>query len=291
MKIAVASGKGGTGKTTVAVNLALSIPDRPLYYFDCDVEEPNAHIFLKPEFKKSEPLGIMVPKVDFTRCDYCGMCADACEYSAILVARQKLMVFEELCHGCYACQIVCKPHKDAITMVLRETATLEEGPARDGIYLVHAKLHLGEPMPTPVIAQLKKRIPDEGIAIIDSPPGNSDSMVEAVIDADFVILATEPTPFGLHDLKIAVDTLRRMDLPMGIVVNRSDLGTRDLWEYAEKENIPILLEIPFRREIAEAYSNGVPIIDVLPEYKEKFANMFNNITKLINPKGVQDKNA
>ncbi len=286
MRIAVASGKGGTGKTTVAVNLALSIEKKPIYYFDCDVEEPNAHIFLKPEFNNTEPLGIMVPRVDFTRCDYCGMCADACEYSAILVARKKLMIFDELCHGCYACQIVCKPHKDAITMVLRETAKLEEGPAKSDIHLVHAKLNLGEPMPTPVIAQLKKRIPGEGITIIDSPPGNSDSMVEAVIDSDFVILATEPTPFGLHDLKIAVDTLRRMNLPMGIVVNRSDLGDRELWKYSEDENIPILLEIPFDRKIAEAYSKGVPVVEALPQYREKFVQLFESIEEFVN-KGME----
>ena len=280
MIISVASGKGGTGKTTVAVNLALSI-DGEVHYFDCDVEEPNGHIFLKPQFTHTEPLGIMVPRVDFDKCDYCGMCADACEFSAILVARKKLMVFDELCHGCYACQIVCKPHKDAITMVLHQTAVLEEGTAKNGIHFVHGKLNLGEPMPTPVIAQLKKRLPDSGTVIIDAPPGNSDAMVEAVIDTDFAILVTEPTPFGLHDLKLAVDTVKKLGVPMGIVVNRADLGDRELWDYASAEGIPILMEIPFDRRIAEAYSRGIPMVEVIPEYKDKFRELYEKINSLV----------
>jgi len=282
MKIAVASGKGGTGKTIISTSLALSLAtDKNVHYFDCDVEAPNGHIFLKPDIIKEEKLGIDVPKVNLDKCDYCGACADACEFSAILVARNKIMVFNELCHGCYACQMVC--HVDAINMEMHSTAIYREGNAGN-IHFVEGRLNLGEPMPTPIISKIKNLLPKEGLVIIDSPPGNSDSMVEAVIDTDFVLLVTEPTPFGLHDLKLAVDTVKLMNIPMGIVANRADLGTKDLWDYAKKENIPVLMEIPFLRKVAEGYSTGIPLVDVIPEYREQFKVLYKKIESLVSEK-------
>ena len=283
MKIAVASGKGGTGKTIISTSLALSLSEQydNVHYFDCDVEAPNGHIFLKPEYSEEKPLGIDVPVVDFNKCDYCGACAEACEFSAILVARKKLMVFNELCHGCYACQLVC--HADAINMEMHQTAVYKKGHAGK-INFVEGRLNLGEPMPTPIIANLKKMLPKDGIVIIDSPPGNSDSMVEAVIDTDFVLLVTEPTPFGLHDLKLAVETVKLMNVPMGIIANRADLGTKELWEYAKEEDIPVLMEIPFLREIAEGYSRGVPLVEVKPELKKDFIKLYEKINTIVGAK-------
>ena len=250
MILAVASGKGGTGKTTVATNLAVTMARRggTTCYLDCDVEEPNGHIFLKPQITKSTLVGVPVPEVDMDRCTGCGKCGEICRYSAIVCINEKVLTFPELCHGCGGCALVCP--EEAISEVLREVGTVEEGMS-ENVRFVQGRLRVGEAMSPPLIREVKKRVPWEGVAVVDVPPGTSCPVIEAVKDADFVILVTEPTPFGLNDLELAVAMVRELGLPMGVLINRSDVGDARVNEYCERENIELLLEIPDERRVAE----------------------------------------
>ena len=272
MIVSIASGKGGTGKTTIATNFAFSLKD--VQYMDCDVEEPNGHLFLKPRIQERIPVGIPVPRVDINKCTHCGMCAEACEYNAIVVVKDKVLIFPELCHGCGGCSYICPA--DAIEEVEREIGVIEKGEAGN-IEFIHARLNVGEPMAPPLIRSEKKLISSNKTVIIDSSPGTSCPVVESVKGSDFCLLVTEPTPFGLNDLKLAVGMARILGTPFGVVVNLSDIGNREVWKYCKKENIPILMEIPFHRKIAEAYSKGVPLIKEMPEYEEKFLKLYQGI--------------
>jgi len=272
MLISIASGKGGTGKTTIGTNLALSLENAQ--YIDCDVEEPNGHLFLKPEIKDRFSIGIPVPQVDESICTYCGKCAEICEYHAIIVIKDKVLVFPELCHGCGGCSYVCPV--DAIKEVKREIGVIEKGMAKN-IEFVHARLNIGEPMAPPLIREEKKYIDDHRTVIIDSSPGTSCPVVESVKGTDFCLLVTEPTPFGLNDLKLAVEMVRLLGIPCGVVVNSADIGNREVWNYCKKENIPVLMEIPFDRRIAEAYSKGIPLLKKIPEYRDKFLKLYQDI--------------
>ncbi|MCK5706828.1 MAG: ATP-binding protein [Candidatus Aureabacteria bacterium] len=284
MIISIASGKGGTGKTTIAVNLALSLSN--VQFIDCDVEEPNAHLFLKPEMNKKISACIPVPEVDEEKCTYCGKCKEVCAYNAFAVFKGNsdkdgsIIVFPHLCHGCGSCKLFCP--ENAIKEVDREIGIIEIGNAKD-IEFVHGKLNIGEPMAPPLIRQVKDHIKPEKTVIIDAPPGTSCPVVETVKASDYCILVTEPTPFGLNDLILAVEVLKKMKIPFGIVINRSDIGDNHTEEYCEKEKIPILMKIPFKREIAFAYSKGISIIEALPVWKENFQDLFSeikcNITK------------
>ena len=290
MIITVASGKGGTGKTTVAVSLALSlttdarntrIPTNPLMscnplYLDCDVEEPNAALFLKPVFEQRDEVGILIPEVDFDKCTYCGRCAEVCQYHAIAVVAQKVLVFPELCHGCGSCTLNCP--EGAIHEVLNVTGVIEMGRA-DSITFGQGVMNVGEAMAVPIIRQLKQRaIPSdtsEQVVILDASPGTSCPVVESMRGADFVLLVTEPTPFGLHDLRLAVEVARdELGLPVGVVVNRDGVGDRGVDEYCAAQDIPILMRIPLDRRIAEAYSEGRPLVEALPEYRERFRELY-----------------
>ena len=265
MKIAVASGKGGTGKTSVVVNLALSLGQAQV--LDCDVEEPNAHILLKPEVESVLPVEVLVPRILKDRCDYCGECARFCQYHALFVAGETALVFPELCHSCGGCSIVCP--RDAIVEGPRQIGRVYRGSTGD-VELVYGELEVGEPMAVPVIAAVKKHVREEGTVILDAPPGTACSLVETVYGSDFCLLVTEPTPFGLHDLKITVEVVRQLGVPLGVVVNFSGIGDRGVYDFCEEQHIPIMMEIPFDRRIAELYSEGVPFVEAMPEWRRRF---------------------
>ena len=288
MRIAVASGKGGTGKTTVATSLALSLAadqaqtDRapvPPLFLDCDVEAPNAHLFLKPAFDHRQNVGLLIPAVDETKCTHCGKCAEVCQYHAIAVLGQQVLVFPQLCHGCGSCTLMCPEH--AITEVPDVMGILESGSTSGGITLARGVMNVGEPMAMPIIRQLKKwATPQpEQIVIIDAPPGTSCPVVESVRGADFLLLVTEPTPFGLHDLRLAVQIGRELKIPLGVVINRDGIGDRGVEEFCRQESLPILLRIPFERAIAEGIAQGQPLIEIHPEYVAAFQNMFRQIAR------------
>jgi len=276
MIVSIASGKGGTGKTSVAVNMALSIENIQL--LDCDVEEPNDHLFLNPIVDQIEPIYSLVPKVDDELCDRCGECGRFCQYNALYVASDKVLVFPELCHSCGGCLLVC-PRK-AITEQRHKIGVLKRGSAK-GLELVWGELEVGEPMAVPIIREVKKSIGIYENVILDSPPGTSCPVIETISGSDFCILVTEPTPFGLHDLKITVEVLEQMNVPFGVIVNRADIGDRKVHEFCGEKGIPILLEIPFSRRIAELYSIGVPFSEVMPEWKKKFHAVFYEVEKLV----------
>jgi len=272
MKIAVASGKGGTGKTTVATNLALilSREGKGVRYLDCDVEEPNGHIFLKPQIQGTRSVAVPVPQVDLERCTGCGQCGQICEFSAIVCINKKVLTFPELCHGCGGCTLVC-PEK-AIFEMPWEVGVVEEGD-RNGIEFVHGRLRIGEAMAPPLIREVKRRLLDGGVSIIDVPPGTSCPVIEAIKGADFVLLVTEPTPFGLNDLKLAVEVVRALGIPFAVFLNRCDLGDDGVRRFCEEEEIAILGEIPEDRRIALAYSQGEMVVRAVPEYREVFQSL------------------
>ncbi|MEA2015823.1 MAG: ATP-binding protein [Actinomycetota bacterium] len=279
MIISVASGKGGTGKTTVAVNLALSLANTRL--IDCDVEEPNCHIFVKPDIESRRKVSIPIPQVNDDKCDGCGRCQEVCAYNAIAVVNKKVIVFPELCHGCGSCSYFC-PLK-AIDEKNKEIGIIEAG-RKGGTDFVHGRLNIGMMMSPPVIREVKKYIDKKKTVIIDAPPGTSCPVITAIKDTDFIILVTEPTPFGLNDLSLAIGVVKKLGIPSGVIINRSDLGNKKVENYCAEENIPVLMKIPFDRRIAEIYSGGDVIVEVLPEYKNKFRDLYKKIEAIINNK-------
>jgi MinD superfamily P-loop ATPase len=282
MIITIASGKGGTGKTTVAVNLALSLDNVQL--LDCDVEEPNVHLFLKPVIGRKKAATIPIPKVDEEKCTSCGLCAKFCAYHAIAVIpsssgkKATVLVFPHLCHGCGACALLCSA--GAISEIDKEIGVVEAGSARH-VSFAHGRLAIGEIMSPPVIRQVKALIDPASTVIIDAPPGTSCPVIASLRGSDACVLVTEPTPFGLNDLILAVEVTRKLKIPFGVVINRSDIGDSAVKEYCAVEGIPVLMEIPFSREIAVQYSAGVPAVDAFPEYREAFKELFRKIRGLI----------
>ena len=278
MIVYIVSGKGGTGKTTIAVSLALSLSN--VQFLDCDVEEPNAHIFLKPELYKQEKCYIPIPEIDESKCDFCGLCSRVCAYNALAVITPEkdrkghVLVFDQLCHGCGACSFLC-PRK-AITEVNKEIGVIESGHAEE-IEFAHGRLNIGAAMAPPIIRKLKRAINPNKTVVIDAPPGTSCPVVTTLTGSDFAILVTEPTPFGLNDLILMVEVIRKLKIPFGIIINRADVGDDKVRKYCNEQKIPILLEIPFKREIALAYSKGDALVTALPEYKKIFSDIFLNI--------------
>ena len=276
MIISVASGKGGTGKTTVATNLAFSL-GADVQLLDCDVEEPNAHLFLHPQIVDTENAYTPVPEIDEAKCTYCGKCVDICRFKAIAVLAQAVLIFPEMCHSCGGCVKVCP--ENAVTESKRELGVIERGSA-GGIEFVHGRLRVGEAMSPPLIKKVRSHIKPDKLNIIDAPPGTSCPVIAAMKNTDFVVMVTEPTPFGLHDLKLGIGAVKILGIPCGLVINRSDIGNDEVWKYAERENIPILMEIPFARRIAEAYSRGKLIVEEMPEWKSRFLELYESIKKL-----------
>jgi len=274
MRIAVASGKGGTGKTTVAVNLAISLAAKePIRFVDCDVEEPNAHLFLNPELSDREVVVKLLPEIDEATCTHCGACAEACEFSAIAVLGEEVLVYPEICHGCGRCRMVCPV--GAISEVPHELGVVEWGTAR-GFPFAHGLLNVGEAMATPIIHRLKENL-DERTAILDAPPGTGCPTIAALAEADVALLVTEPTPFGLHDLRAAVGVARSLDVPTLVVINRAGIGDTGVESYCRDEGIPIALSIPFDREIASLYSEGTALVDARPEWGRRFLDLASKI--------------
>ncbi len=284
MIISIASGKGGTGKTTVATNLARSLQEG-VRLLDCDVEEPNAHLFLHPEITETEEVTTFIPDVQEELCNGCKKCAEICRFRALTVIGGKVLVFPELCHSCYGCVEVCE--ENAILEGKRVLGVLESGNSGE-LGFSHGRLKIGEAMAPPLIKKVRTREKNTGTTIIDAPPGTSCPVIAAMYETDFVLLVTEPTPFGLHDLKLAVEAVKLLGIPHGLVINRADMGDRGVKEYAEKEDLPILMEIPFDRRIAEAYSTGKLIVEVMPEYKEHFRDLYNRIENLAGVPGGKE---
>ncbi len=276
MIISVASGKGGTGKTTIAVNLALSLGK--VQFLDCDVEAPNAALFLKPLIKEKHIVNLPLPQINEDKCDYCGKCAEVCEWNALAVLKDKVLLFPELCHSCGACWTLC-PQK-AIDHVDRELGIVEKGETGE-IQFIHGRLTVGEAVVPPLIKAVKREIEKDGLVIIDSAPGTACPAVEAVKGASFCLLVTEPTPFGLNDLKLAVEMVRGFDIPLGVVINRADVGDKEVEKYCRKEKIPVLMKIPLDRELAVLYSDGENIVNHRPEWKERFIDLFDKIKELV----------
>lgn len=278
MIISIASGKGGTGKTTVATNLAISLSKIDVTLLDCDVEEPNAHLFLRPQMELKETVTTPVPQIDEGKCTLCGKCSEICQFKAIVRIADTILTFTDLCHSCGGCMEVCP--SGAISETGRELGVIEKG-VKNGLKFIHGRLRVGEAMSPPLIKKVRKMAENSGLTIIDAPPGTSCPVISAMKDTDFVILVTEPTPFGLNDLKLAAGAVKILGIPCGLIINRSDMGDDKVKGFATDEGIPILMEIPFDRKIAESYSRGELIVESIPEYKKEFIDLYDNIKRIV----------
>ena len=271
MRIAVASGKGGTGKTTVAVNLALSLStEESIQFLDCDVEEPNAHLFLKPHFNTVLSLDKLLPQIDSDKCTRCGACVEACEFNALAIMGGNVMLYDSLCHGCGRCGLICPT--GAISEIPHQLGVVESGNAR-GFPFARGLLNVGETMATPIIHALKREIDSSRLAILDAPPGTGCPTIAALHEADVALMVTAPTPFGLHDLKAAIEVARTLNVPTAVVINRAGIGNDQVEKYCDGESIPIVLTIPFDRVIAETYAVGTPLVDAVPSWRKQFIEL------------------
>ena len=265
----------------VATNLAVSIGSN-VQLLDCDVEEPNSHLFINPVFEHTETITTPVPEVDESKCTLCGKCGEICQFKAIIVIGNTVLPFEELCHSCGGCMKVCP--EGAIKEKGRVLGIIQKG-RRNGLEFINGTLRVGEAMSPPLIRKVREYTRSDILTIIDAPPGTSCPVIASMKGADFVLLVTEPTPFGLHDLRLAVEAVRILGIPCGLLINRSDMGDDKVRTYAGQESIPIMMEIPFDRRIAEAYSRGELIVEHMPQWRERFIDLYQHIEKAIGNPG------
>jgi len=281
MKIAIASGKGGTGKTMVATSMAAALaPIHNIQMLDCDVEAPNAHLFLNPTINEIKPASIKIPTIDYEQCILCGQCVDICEFNALALLGDKIEVFEQLCHGCGSCSIHCPVN--AISETPRKIGELKFGMFNKNRPFSFGELTISEPMSTPIIRQLKANMKDDvEVTILDSPPGASCSVVATLHDADYVILVTEPTPFGLHDLKQMIGVISETGSLAGVIINRDGIGDSAVEDFLSKNSCSILMKIPYQENIAEGLASGKLLIDIIPDFKDAFLNLYEMIKEQI----------
>lgn len=279
MKIAFLSGKGGTGKTTLSNNLAALIPGATL--IDCDVEEPNSHIFMKPRIDKEDDLNIEYPVIDEEKCNACGECGRFCKYHALLCGKGLVIPLKEMCHSCGGCKLVCP--QGAISYQTRPIGKIYRGTSRENLSFVYGVLNVGELSGVKIINQVKEFVAKDRLVFIDSPPGTSCATVAAVEDSDYAIIVTEPTPFGVSDMKMVVEMLRKMKIPMGVIVNKAGMGDDEIYDYCKNENLTIVGEVPFYRSMAEAYSEGILSVDIPDStegsFRDLYQNLVNNLLK------------
>ncbi len=282
LTISVAAGKGGTGKTLISCSLAqalVRVYPNGVQVVDCDVEEPNGDILLHPEITNTEAVSILVPEVNLDLCNHCKQCAHVCEVGAIAAIGDTVLTFHDMCSGCGACAYVCPT--GAITEVPLPIGELAHGTTAEGIDFYQGRLDVGHQRATPVTNAAKDTISPDVISIVDAPPGTACPMQEAVDDTDYCILVTEPTPFGLANLREAVETCRRMEVPAGVVINRDRDEDEEMEEYIEEENLPVLMRVPERRDIAEAYSRGDTLVGATNEWQDDLLSMFETIAEAV----------
>lgn len=277
MIITVASGKGGTGKTTVAASLAHSLADS--VYLDCDVEEPNGHLLLHPDYYSKESAFKVLPEIDASKCTVCGKCAELCEFNALINLQTEIMIIEEMCHSCGVCEYFC-PEK-AIKEIPKEIGKIRIGYNTENILCIDGVLRVGEISAVPLIKAVKERTKPGMVNIIDSPPGTSCSMVETVRESDYCLLVTESSPFGLSDLKLAVEVVQTLGTPFGVIINKYDVTYTEMVIYLKNNNIDLLMKIPFSKEVAQTYSEGVLPVSKDPLLKEEFIKLFQNVSNKI----------
>jgi MinD superfamily P-loop ATPase len=282
MKIAVASGKGGTGKTTIATSLALSLAGSyDIWYIDCDVEAPNGHLFLNPKLSWKYPAEILIPQIQTEQCIHCGKCVEVCQFHALAQVGKTIMVFPQLCHGCGSCTWNCP--QSAIDEVPNAIGVIESGLARSGIHFFRGKLTISEPMPTPVIRQLKQHVhaSKDAVIILDAPPGASCSVVETLRGSDFILLVSEPTPFGLHDLQQMIGIVEEMGLPAAIIINRENGHYIPLESFCKTHHLPVWMHIPFDRLLARGIAEGKTLPDIDPTYFGSLQDVFDQIQQIL----------